>query len=152
MCCAAPSAVFVLCLSQMLLEEADALGAEFARQLVQQQDADGTSVLMAAAAAGNVQVARQLLHRGAEVGTRNDDGHTALMFAHNGKRQEEVLLHNYRQYVLEQQGEAGEGVGVEDEGKEGGDGVARLIEEAMRSHDELIALLLERGADPTVQV
>jgi ankyrin repeat protein len=156
----------VMC-PQQLLQVIDALSKDGASQAQQvdylnQVDTDGTSVLMAAAAAGNVRVAAQLLGRGAVVNTQNVDGHTALMFAYNGMSQEEALLQNYRQYVLDgAEGDEGGGEGDEgggDEGDEDGgrggqrDGVVLLIEEALRSRQELISLLLEGGADPLMQV
>ena len=103
---------------------------------------------MAAAAAGNVRVAEQLLQRGAQVHTQNVDGHTALMFAYNGKSQEETLLQNYHQYVQEQQQEQEQ----QEQQGQAKDGIVLLVEEAVRSHEALIALLLQSGADPLVQV
>lgn len=130
---------------QQLLAVVDAISEnnEEVSNHVNQLDSDGTSVLMAAAAAGHVPVVLELLKRGARVNDQNVDGHTALMFAYNGKSQEESLLRNYQQYVL---------AGEEKEENEGQDGVSRLIEEAVLGHEKLIALLLERGADPLAQV
>jgi hypothetical protein len=75
------------------------------------------------------------------------------MFAYNGKSQEETLLQNYKQYVLEQVASVSGDESIGDvSSAERQDGIVQLIEEAVRSHEALIALLLERGADPTLQV
>lgn len=136
-----------------MLEVVEPYGHDEVKKIVNHVDTDGTSVLMAAAAAGNVKVLGELLDRGAEVNTRNVDGHTALMFAYNGKSQEETLLQNYKQYVLEQVASVSGDESIGDvSSAERQDGIVQLIEEAVRSHEALIALLLERGADPTLQV
>jgi ankyrin repeat protein len=133
---------------QQLLTVVDALGEEERLQLVNDVDADGTSVLMAAAAAGHAEVVALLLDRGAQINAQNQDGHSALMFAHNGQSQEEALLRSYREHLVQHAPEGEEGL----DGDGDGDGIVLLIEEALRGREALLALLLGRGADPGLQV
>jgi ankyrin repeat protein len=119
---------------------------------------------MAASAAGNINIIRDLLRYGASVNVQNVDGHTALMFAYNGKNQEETLLKNYKEYVIENASNDNEGDGqtiredaIKAAAVSGGDEhdkdkIMLLIEEAIRSHKDLISLLIESGADPNIQV
>lgn len=62
------------------------------------------------------------------------DGHTALMFAYNGKNQVEVLLDKYSEYM-----------------KEGSDNSTRIIKEALQTHIEVVQLLIKGGADLTMK-
>lgn len=48
---------------------------------------DGTTALMAASVRGHKDVVDALLRHGANVDQQNLDGHTALMFAYNGRNQ-----------------------------------------------------------------
>lgn len=48
---------------------------------------DGTTALMAASVRGHKVVVDALLRHGANVDQQNLDGHTALMFAYNGRNQ-----------------------------------------------------------------
>ena len=62
------------------------------------------------------------------------DGHTALMFAYNGKNQVEVLLDKYSEYM-----------------KEGSDNSTHIIREALQTHKEVLQLLIKGGADITMK-
>ena len=65
---------------------------------------------------------------------QNVDGHTALMFAYNGKNQVEVLLDKYNEYM-----------------KEGSDNSTRVIKEALQTHKEVLQLLIKGGADISIK-
>lgn len=65
---------------------------------------------------------------------QNVDGHTALMFAYNGKNQVEVLLDKYSEYM-----------------KESNDNSTRIIKEALQTHVEVVQLLIKGGADLTIK-
>lgn len=55
---------------------------------------------MAAAARGHLECIQLLIKsEGIEVNSQNVDGHTALMFAYNGKNQVETLWERYSQFV-----------------------------------------------------
>ena len=66
---------------------------------VNARDKDGTNALMAAAVRGHKEVIEMLVLKGADVNAQNVDGHTALMFAYNGKNQVETLLDKYSEYM-----------------------------------------------------
>lgn len=66
---------------------------------------------------------------------QNVDGHTALMFAYNGKNQVEVLLDKYREYM-----------------KEASDNSTRIIKDALQTHVEVVQMLISGGADVTMKV
>ncbi|CAM9581586.1 unnamed protein product, partial [Choristocarpus tenellus] len=51
------------------------------------KDKDGTTALMAASVRGHQEVVGVLLDHGADLNLQNDEGHTALMFAYNGRNQ-----------------------------------------------------------------
>ena len=65
---------------------------------VNAKDKDGTNAMMAAAVRGHKEVIAVLLANGANINAQNVDGHTALMFAYNGKNQVETLLDKYAEY------------------------------------------------------
>lgn len=48
---------------------------------------DGTNALMAAASNGHLESATLLVKAGAALDKQNSDGHSALMFAYNGRAQ-----------------------------------------------------------------
>ena len=48
---------------------------------------DGTNALMAAASNGHLEAATSLVKAGAALDKQNSDGHSALMFAYNGRAQ-----------------------------------------------------------------
>lgn len=62
-------------------------GANPGRPLVDLPPQDGTTALMAASVRGHKSVVDALLRHGANVDQQNLDGHTALMFAFNGRNQ-----------------------------------------------------------------
>lgn len=99
------------------------------------KDKDGTNALMAAAVRGHKEVVAQLLEKGAEVNAQNTDGHTALMFAYNGKNQVETLLDKYGEYM-----------------KEASDNSTKIIQEALQTHVDVVSLLIKHGADTKLKV
>jgi ankyrin repeat protein len=105
---------------------------------VNAKDKDGTNSLMAASARGHNKVVEVLLKGGAAVNEQNSDGHTALMFAFNGKNQVETLWERYSQYVTS-----------EKEKDDGGTGP--IIRQALDNHTALVDLLLKNGADPSLK-
>jgi len=58
-----------------------------AKANVNAKDKDGTDALMSASVRGHKDIVELLLKNGAQVNSQNSDGHTALMFAYNGKNQ-----------------------------------------------------------------
>jgi len=102
---------------------------------VNTKDKDGTNALMAAAVRGHKEVVGQLIARGADVNAQNMDGHTALMFAYNGKNQVETLLDKYGEYM-----------------KEANDNSTKIIKDALQTHVDVVSLLVKAGADISLQV
>ena len=90
---------------------------------------------MAASVRGHKEVVDVLLKKGADVNAQNVDGHTALMFAYNGKNQVETLLDKYSEYM-----------------KEENDNSTKIIKEALQTHVDVVASLLKSGADSSVKV
>jgi len=76
-----------------------------------------------------------LLEYGGDVNSQNVDGHTALMFAYNGKNQVETLLDKYKDYMAE-----------------ASDNSTAIIMEALQLHVDVVNLLLAKGADPNIKV
>lgn len=99
------------------------------------KDKDGTNALMAAAVRGHKDAILLLLEKGGDVNAQNVDGHTALMFAYNGKNQVETLLDKYKDYITE-----------------ANDNSTKIIKEALNLHSEVVSLLLKYGADPSIKV
>jgi hypothetical protein len=98
---------------------------------VNAKDKEGTNSLMAAAARGHLECIQSLVAaEGVDVNGQNVDGHTALMFAYNGKNQVETLWERYSQFVSDVKLEKGAGT------VEGGDGEAALAREG----DEAVAM------------
>jgi ankyrin repeat protein len=93
---------------------------------------------MAASARGHNKVVEIMLKVGASVNEQNSDGHTALMFAYNGKNQVETLWERYSQYV-----------GDDNEKDDGGTGP--IISDALDNHTSLVDLLLKSGADASLK-
>jgi len=134
---------------------------------VNAKDKEGTNSLMAAAARGHLECIKSLLDANADVNEQNVDGHTALMFAFNGKNQVETLWERYSQFITDAKlekdqkaieggdGECAEGdescsAAASDEDIDDG-GTGPLIKEALASHTELVNLLTAAGADASLK-
>eukprot|EP01041_Mallomonas_annulata_P003068 gene3068-6016_t len=98
------------------------------------KDKDGTNALMAAAVRGHKDVVAFLVKKGAEVNSQNVDGHSALMFAYNGKNQVQTLLDKYGEYM-----------------KDKADNSTKIIREALQTHIDVVDTLLKHGADPALK-
>ena len=81
------------------------------------KDKDIANSLMAASVRGHHLVVEILLKAGAAINEQNSDGHTALMFAFNGKNQVETLWERYLQYIHE---DKAKGADAEDKIDDGG--------------------------------
>jgi ankyrin repeat protein len=113
-----------------------------AKANVNAKDKDGTTALMAASARGHVEAVIHLLDAGgASINEQNDDGHTALMFAYNGKNQVETLWERYNQFVVDS--------ASAEEADDAGTGP--VIKEALAKHNALVDVLLKKGADATLK-
>lgn len=99
------------------------------------RDKDGTNALMAASVRGHREVVKALLTHGADVNAQNSDGHTALMFAYNGKNQVETLLDKYSEYLKDSQDVNS----------------TKIIQEALQTHIDVVQALLSGGADASLQ-
>lgn len=99
------------------------------------QDKDGTNALMAAAVRGHKEVINQLVTKGANVNAQNVDGHTALMFAYNGKNQVETLLDKYAEYM-----------------KDSNENSIKIIKDALQTHVDVVNILIKSGADISIKV
>jgi hypothetical protein len=93
----------------------------------------GATTLMAAARAGDVEVLRDLVRRGAELEAQDEDGYTALMYAANAGEHEAA-----DELVV-----AGADVDARDNG-----GSTPLMFAAQGGHAEIVQRLLDGGADP----
>ena len=93
-------------------------------------DMDDTTPLMVSSVRGHIDIVTMLLNAGADVNARNVDGHTALMFAYNGRAQVRSLQQSYKDLVE-----------VEVPGQ------AEALDAALEDHTGLIAALLRAGAD-----
>lgn len=102
---------------------------------INSKDKDGTNALMAASVRGHKTVVKELIEKGAEVNAQNVDGHTALMFAYNGKNQVETLLDKYSDYM-----------------KEASDNSTQIIKEALQTHIDVIDFLKKNGANSDLKV
>lgn len=102
---------------------------------VDAKDKDGTNALMAAAVRGHKGVIAQLIANGANIDAQNIDGHTALMFAYNGKNQVETLLDKYSDYMREED-----------------DDSTKIIRDALKTHVEVVELLIRSGANTSIEV
>jgi serine/threonine-protein phosphatase 6 regulatory ankyrin repeat subunit B len=99
------------------------------------KDKDGTNALMAAAVRGHKGVIAQLIAKGADIDAQNVDGHTALMFAYNGKNQVETLLDKYSDYM-----------------RDVNDDSTKIIRDALETHIQVVELLIRSGANAAIQV
>jgi ankyrin repeat protein len=102
---------------------------------VNSKDKDGTNALMAAAARGHKKVMERLIAAGANINQQNVDGHSALMFAYNGKNQVATLLDKYSDYVKELMNDTS----------------TKLIQEALQTHKEVVEMLIGNGADESLK-
>ena len=93
-------------------------------------DKDGTTSLMAAAVRGHKEIAVALIGKGADVNTQNSDGHTALMFAYNGRNQVATLLDKYSDFI--KQGDS--------------DNNTKIIQDALATHTDIVQALVDAGA------
>ena len=100
------------------------------RVKVDASDKDGTNALMAASVRGHKDVAKALIEHKASVNAQNVDGHTALMFAYNGKNQVQTLMDKYKEYM-----------------KDSNDDSTKLLQQALQTHLDLISILRHNGAD-----
>ena len=91
---------------------------------------------------GTLEAVILLLEAGANVNEQNNDGHTALMFAYNGKNQVETLMERYNQFVAESE----KGEEEMDDAETG-----PIIREALANHNSLVEILLKKGADPDLK-
>merc|ERR1712157_57922 len=96
------------------------------------KDKDQTTALMASSARGHKEIVEALLKHKADVNLQNVDGHTALMFAYNGKTQVQTLWERYTQFLPKDQ----------DDGN-----TAPIIQEALQNHTKIVDLLKEYGAN-----
>ena len=83
----------------------------------------------------SVQVVVSLLKNNANVNAQNGDGHTALMFAYNGRNQVASLLDKYSEYVK----------------KETEDNSTAIIQKALETHSSIVDTLLANGADEAIK-
>lgn len=119
-------------------------------------DQDKTTSLMAASARGHFKVVQALLEAGAAVNEQNMDGHTALMFAYNGKNQVETLWERYTQYVNDaKKTSSADSTSAAATTKNDNDiddsGTGPIIREALDNHLALVEMLLKAGADTTLK-
>jgi hypothetical protein len=93
----------------------------------------GATTLMAAARAGDVEVLRDLVRRGAELEAQDEDGYTTLMYAANAGERE----------AADELVAAGADVDARDNG-----GSTPLMFAAQGGHAGIVQRLLDGGADP----
>jgi len=98
------------------------------------KDKDGTNALMAAAVRGHKECVSLLLEYKADVNAQNVDGHTALMFAYNGKNQVETLLDKYADYI-----------------KDVDSNSTKIIKDALQTHVDVIDMLVTGGANKDIK-
>jgi ankyrin repeat protein len=104
---------------------------------VNTRDKDGTTAVMAAAVRGHKDVVEVLVSKGADVNAQNMDGHTALMFAYNGRNQVASLLDKYSEYVTKD--------------AESNDNSTLIIQKALETHTSIVDLLVRHGADVSLK-
>ena len=91
-----------------------------------------TTPMMVAAAGTHMEAMKFLLKHGANVNAQNGEGHTALMFAHNGQAQLEAIIEQYAEYLKD----------VDD-----ADESMAKINEALELTKQVKTELLKAGAD-----
>jgi ankyrin repeat protein len=89
---------------------------------------------MAAAVRGHKECVSLLLEYKADVNAQNVDGHTALMFAYNGKNQVETLLDKYADYI-----------------KDVDSNSTKIIKDALQTHVDVIDMLVTGGANKDIK-
>ena len=89
---------------------------------------------MAAAVRGHHKTIELLIASGANVNAQNVDGHTALMFAYNGKNQVQTLRDKYQEFV-----------------KEADDNSTAIMDKALETHLNTVASLIKNGADASIK-
>jgi len=109
-----------------------------------QYDTDGTTPLMAASVRGHLDIVSALIKAGADVNTQNNDGHTALMFAYNGKAQVNALLTKYMQVIQNKKGSDASIASADN------DSNLQLINTSNKAFLDIIALLIASGADQKI--
>ena len=87
---------------------------------------------MVAAGRGHGRIVSLLLGAGVDIDSQNVEGHTALMFAMNGRSQVRSLQRSSVD-MMETENEI----------------VSRSLEEALSDHNKIVAALLQAGADVT---
>mmetsp|Transcript_18676 Transcript_18676/g.60380 ORF Transcript_18676/g.60380 Transcript_18676/m.60380 type:complete len:881 (-) Transcript_18676:1194-3836(-) len=109
-------------------------------------DKDGTTSLMAAAVRGHAPVVNFLLASGADVNKQNKEGHTALMFAYNGRAQVMALYDKYVAVLEEKKKTHAKSAETSSQQKD--DSNLDIINAALASHTAIVDNLLQKGADP----
>ena len=97
-------------------------------------EGEGFTALMAASVRGHKEVVALLIEAGATVDAQNADGHSALMFAHNGASQVRALQSSYKDMM-----------------DSADPAVLASLGEAMDGHAAIVALLQRAGADSTLK-
>eukprot|EP00559_Dactyliosolen_fragilissimus_P007848 CAMPEP_0184863496 /NCGR_PEP_ID=MMETSP0580-20130426/11298_1 /TAXON_ID=1118495 /ORGANISM="Dactyliosolen fragilissimus" /LENGTH=920 /DNA_ID=CAMNT_0027361861 /DNA_START=180 /DNA_END=2942 /DNA_ORIENTATION=+ len=115
------------------------------------KDKDETNSLMAASARGHSDIVKVLLDAGAKVNEQNIDGHTALMFAFNGKNQVETLWERYNQFVSEAEVEKKSSSNDKTNKNVDDGGTGPIIRNALESHKKMVDLLIKSGADESIK-
>jgi ankyrin repeat protein len=99
-------------------------------------DADNANALIAASARGQEDVIKYLLQQSAvRLDSQNTDGHTALMFAYNGRSQVRSVYAKIKNVI-----------------KDSDEETEFILSEALRSYDSVIDMLLAAGANTKLQV
>merc|ERR1712025_1316375 len=89
---------------------------------------------------------------GAKVNEQNIDGHTALMFAYNGKNQVQTLWERYKHFVNESKIEMQANLDNENDDNMINDGgIGPIIRRALDNHTLVIEYLINSGADQTIK-
>ena len=115
---------------------------------VNSKDKDGTNAMMAAAVRGHKDVIAILVAHGADINAQNIDGHTALMFAYNGKNQVETLLDKYAEYFKNSEVDE---ILISNDGGSDDLSSAALIRQTLQQHIDVVKFLISSGADVNVK-
>lgn len=99
-------------------------------------DVDGTTPLMVAAARGHEGIVSTLLAAGADANLQNAEGHTALMFAMNGRSQVRSLQVSFSE-MMDMDG--------------GNETVPQSLQEALAEHSRIVSAVQRAGADAAVK-